>query len=101
MRPPPPARLSMTIGDLSDSLMLCPTMRATMSTPLPGVDATIMRMGRVGYSCAWSAAMDAARNSAQVSVLMTRAYHLARARPKNNEADKGAVISGVRRNDGG
>jgi len=46
--PPAPARLSATICTPSPSLMRCATNLATISTPLPGEEATIKRMGRVG-----------------------------------------------------
>ena len=48
--PPAPARLSTTIVTPSASLIRCPMIRATMSTPLPGEEETIKRTCLIGKS---------------------------------------------------
>ena len=49
MDPPPPGRLSTKTCAPITSPMRCPTMRPTVSTPLPGEEATMSRTGRAGY----------------------------------------------------
>jgi hypothetical protein len=58
--PAAPGRLSMMIGCPNVSVILCPTMRATMSEPPPGAYGTTMRMGFVGYAAAVAARCDSA-----------------------------------------
>src|SRR5687768_3299213 len=47
--PVAPARLSTTMGLPSRSLQGVPTMRAMRSFGPPGAEATIRRIGRIGY----------------------------------------------------
>src|SRR5262249_7130167 len=52
MMPPAPGRFSTSTGCLNASLRCLATMRPAMSAPEPGVSGTMMRIARVGYSCA-------------------------------------------------
>src|SRR5712691_2520325 len=68
MRPPPPGFDSIRIGWPIASLIFCPTMRATTSTPPPGANGIRSRIGRLGYlACAAASSAPTARSRAQRS----------------------------------
>src|ERR1700726_5193910 len=56
MFPPAPLRFRMMIGWPSSLLISLPMMRATVSELPPGAKGTIIEIGPVGYSAAWTAA---------------------------------------------
>src|SRR2546423_14561476 len=62
---PAPGLFSMMTGCPRRGESFSPTARATMSTPPPGGNGTMNRIGREGYGCAW--AMLAKRRSAAQS----------------------------------
>src|ERR1700724_678878 len=51
MLPLAPGRLSMTTGCPQRSDSFCPTVRARMSMPVPGVKGTMICTGLPGYGC--------------------------------------------------
>src|SRR5512139_3371971 len=72
--PPPPGRLSMTIGFLKTSVRLVPIMRDRMSVVPPGNPTEMNRIGRSGYSAAAHVVADsAAAAAARLTVRRRRA----------------------------
>src|SRR5260221_10961904 len=65
---PAPGLLSITTGWPSRGASFSPTARATMSTPPPGGNGTMKRIGRDGYCCDWAIPLAMRRSAAQSSL---------------------------------
>src|SRR5258706_14506883 len=65
---PAPGLLSITTGWPRRGASFSPSARATMSTPPPGGNGTMKRIGRDGYCCDWAIPLAMRRSAAQSSL---------------------------------